>query len=149
MFYEYKLVPAPAGAARADRGKGDAEDLPHALSTVINLRALGGWDYAGSETVVEERRTFIFFKRTAPCTYLVFRRMASPLRTAAQEHDRAVAAATAAAAQREEAQRQQAREDLVASVRAGQRRVRVRPPEPLLLTGPDARYSRDQLIAAQ
>ncbi len=127
--YEYKLV--PAGQPLRGRGKTASrrEFDEREFAAQINIRALTGWEFVGSEQVVRTRRRLWLLRVTETQPVLVFRRAASPRVAIPREHERALAAAEPAPAPGQGG-RAARREDLIAAVRAGSRRVRIAPAGP-------------------
>jgi hypothetical protein len=116
-FYEYKLIPAATG-------KPATQAIPiDSLTEEINLRAMTGWEFVGTEVVSRQRRKWIILKESEELCCMVFRRevnarVGTP-RTQMQ---------TLRARAEEIAVRRPSRTDLVAAVRSGQRRIRVHAP---------------------
>lgn len=117
--YEYKLVPVTHGR-RPDRS-GEMGLSRDELSTELNLRALTGWEFVGSERIVERKRRWLILvdHREIPC--LVFRREVSPRIEAPKEHVRALQTVAT-----EVPVRRVRRAELVQAVRDGRRRIRVK-----------------------
>ena len=118
-YFEYRLVPATT-RRKPSRG-GAAGPTLSELATELNMRALTGWEFVGSEQIVERRRRLFFLVESHEVACLVFRREVSPRVEAPKDHARALREAAT-----EVPVRYSKKAELVQAVRDGHRRVRVR-----------------------
>jgi hypothetical protein len=101
-MYEYKVVPAPARAAKVRGLKTTGERFSHALTEVLNDLGAEGWEYLRSETLpCEERKGWFGGTRTSTQIVLIFGRLLPAARSATAQP--ALRAETAQPALRAEA----------------------------------------------
>jgi hypothetical protein len=133
-LYEYRLVPANPYDLATGKAVIEPTAVASALAHEMNMRAMLGWEFVGSEWVAAPAPRWRRGKADAGRRFLVFRRAnatrARP--TAAQEAAVAGILAPPAAA----AVRAASRTDLIEAVRAGKRRIHVR-------QGPDDRVAAE------
>ena len=132
VSYEYRMIPQ----REARRNAGVADEMAREM----NLRAMLGWEYVGSEMVTEKRRWLGALLGPKSRQFLVYRRAASTRVAVPAEHARA--ARETVEIVRTDA-RIARRSDLVADIRAGKRRIR---PQPAQGTG-DRDGSADMISA--
>ncbi len=113
VTYEYRMI------LREDmrRKDGNADDLTREM----NLRAIMGWEYVGTEVVAEKRRGLLALLGRRPRQFLVYRRLVSARIPVPASHARAVEESVTVV---QSGPRETRRSDLVAEVKAGKRRIR-------------------------
>jgi hypothetical protein len=74
MHYEYKVVPAPSKAPKAQGVKGTEARFAHGLETLMNTYAADGWQYQRADILPSEERKGFTSSQTVYRTVLVFRR---------------------------------------------------------------------------
>lgn len=74
MRYEYKVVPAPRKAAKAQGVKGTEAKFAVALSQLMNEMGAAGWEYQRTDTLPCEERQGLTGRTTTFQNMLVFRR---------------------------------------------------------------------------
>ena len=81
VSYEYRMIPQ----REARRNAGVADEMAREM----NLRAMLGWEYVGSEMVTEKRRWLGALLGPKSRQFLVYRRAASTRVSVPAEHARA------------------------------------------------------------
>ena len=75
MFYEYKVIPAPARGLKAKGLKSPEDRFANALQTAMSEQAASGWEYLRADTLPSEQREGLISKTTVFQNMLVFRRI--------------------------------------------------------------------------
>ncbi|RVV98788.1 DUF4177 domain-containing protein [Mesobaculum littorinae] len=73
-LYEYTVVPAPKKGAKARGVRGTEARFAHALTELINEKAVEGWEYLRAEALPSEERSGMIGKTRVVQNLLVFRR---------------------------------------------------------------------------
>lgn len=113
VTYEYRMIPREDSR----RKDGMADDMTREM----NLRAILGWEYVGTEIVAEKRRGVLSLLGRKPRQFLVYRRLASARVPVPADQARAVEDSVTVV---QSNQREMRRSELVAEVKAGKRRIR-------------------------